>query len=468
MIARVHPSKLLAAFVLVSAALLSSSQLALAQARAQQGPKLVGTGAVGQSDQGYSVALSADGSTAIVGGLGDNSGIGAAWVFTRSGSVWSQQGTKLVASDAVGNAEQGISVALSADGNTAIVGGYFDNSGIGAAWIYTRSGGVWTQQGPKLVGTGAVGNALQGYSVALSADGNTALVGGYTDDSYNGAAWVFTQSGGVWSQQGTKLVGTGAVGNAYQGFSVALSADGNTAILGGWLDNSQAGAAWVFTQSGGVWTQQGDKLVGTGAVGTALQGYSVALSADGSTAILGGISDTGNIGATWVFTQSGGVWTQQGNKLVGTGAVGSAQQGISVALSADGNTAILGGYSDNSGLGAAWVFTRSGGIWTQQGRKLVGTGAVGTPNQGKSVALSADGNTAIEGGLSDTASTGAAWVFVRYPAATHDFNFDGYSDVLWRDTSGNVAIWEMQGTSILNLATSFVSILPTTWSIVER
>ena len=68
------------------------------------------------------------------------------------------------------------------------------------------------------------------------------------------------------------------------------------------------------------------------------------------------------------------MWTQQGNKLVGTGAVGQAVQG-SVSLSADGNTAIMGGSGDNSNAGAAWVFTRSGSVWTQRGTKLVGTGA---------------------------------------------------------------------------------------------
>ena len=152
------------------------------------------------------------------------------------------------------NAGQGYSVALSADGNTAIVGGLGDNSNTGAAWVFTRSGGVWTQQGNKLVGTGAVGIARQGHSVALSADGNTAIVGGPYDNSYTGAAWVFTRSGTVWSQQGIKLVGTGAVGSAEQGFSVALSADGNTAIVGGIADNRITGAAWVHSRSGGVWT----------------------------------------------------------------------------------------------------------------------------------------------------------------------------------------------------------------------
>ena len=80
--------------------------------------------------------------------------------------------------------------------------------------------------------------------------------------------------------------------------------------------------------------------------------------------------------------RSGGVWTQQDNKLVGTDAKGSARQGHSVALSADGHTAIVGGPADNANAGAAWAYNHSGGFWTQQGGKLVGTGAVGSATQG--------------------------------------------------------------------------------------
>jgi hypothetical protein len=305
MTARVWPISTVRAstLVLIFAALLFSSQLALAQFT-QQGPKLVGTGAVGTTVyQGQSVAVSADGNTAIVGGFGDNSNVGAAWVYTRSNGVWTQQSSKLVGTDAVGPAYQGWSVALSADGNTAIVGGWSDNSfvagfGIGAAWVYTRSNGVWTQQGSKLVGTGYVGPASQGYSVSLSADGNTAIVGGPNDNADAGAAWVFTRSNGVWTQQGAKLVGTPPmVQNIFQGFSVALSGDGNTAIV----DGPGAAGAWVYTRSNGVWTQQGSELVGSGAVGNAGSQGAVALSADGNTAIVGGT------GAAWVFTRSGGV-----------------------------------------------------------------------------------------------------------------------------------------------------------------
>jgi hypothetical protein len=394
--------------VLVFAAFVCAARPASAQFT-QQGPKLVGGGAVGPALQGDSVALSGDGNITIVGGPFDNSHAGAAWIFSQSGGVWTQQDSKLVGAGAVGPALQGTSVALSADGSTAIVGGPNNNSSTGAAWVFGLGGNVELP-----LGSGAVGAAFQGASVALSADGNTAIVGGPDDNSDAGAVWVFTQSGGVWTQQGSKLFGGSEVGAAEQGYSVALSADGNTSIVGGPFDNSNAGAAWVFTRSGGVWTPGGTKLpLGTGAVGAAEQGVRVALSADGNTAIVGGPFDNSDAGAAWVFTRSGGVWTQQGAKLFGSGAAGSTvYQGASVALSADGNTAIVGGDGDNSFAGAAWVFTRSGGgVWTQQGPKLFGSGAVGAANQGNSVALSADGTTAIVGGDTDNSHAGAAWVF---------------------------------------------------------
>lgn len=383
----------------------------------QQGGKLVGTGFVGaQPQQGEVVALSADGNTAIVGASFDNNFNGAAWVWTRSGGVWTQQGGKLSGSGAVGTqTQQAKAVALSADGNTAIIGGYNDNSGQGAVWVFTRSGGVWTQQGAKLVGSGAVGNARQGISVSLSADGNTAIVGGQADNSNQGAVWVWTRSGSVWSQQGTKLVGSGAAGAARQGWRVSLSADGNTALAGGNGDNVGVGAVWVWTRSGSAWTQQGGKLIGSGGVPPSNQGDAIALSADGNTAVIGGYPDDSNVGAVWIFTRTGGVWSQQGAKLIGSGAVGAAAQGIGVAISGDGNTVIVGGPNDNGNSGTFWVWLRGGGVWTQQGTKRSVTGAAGVPQLGFSAALSSDGTTAIVGGTSDNNGIGAAWVFYSPP-----------------------------------------------------
>src|SRR5260221_1087252 len=126
----------------------------------------------------------------------------------------------------------------------AIGCGGFDKSKAGGAWGFTRKGGVWTQQGKKLVGTDAVGRARQGISVALSADGNTAILGGPGDNPWDrsapfglgatGAAWVFTRSGGGWAQP-NNLVSTGAVGGL--GTAVALSADGNIAVVGGFAED---------------------------------------------------------------------------------------------------------------------------------------------------------------------------------------------------------------------------------------
>ena len=115
--------------------------------------------------------------------------------------------------------------------------GLDDNAGTGAAWVYTRSGGVWTQQGSKLVGTGAVGSRQTRRLRRAVRRRQHRHRGRASRQPGTGAAWVYTRSGGVWTQQGSKLVGTGAVGHAGQGFSVALSADGNTAIVGGAGDN---------------------------------------------------------------------------------------------------------------------------------------------------------------------------------------------------------------------------------------
>ncbi len=379
---------------------------------AQQANKLTGTGGIGTSYEGTSVAISADGNTAIAGGYEDNTATGAAWIYSRTGNAWTQQG-KLVGTGGAGPMQQGFSVAISADGNTAAVGGIGDNSGVGATWIYVRNGSTWSQQSSKIVGTGNVGISNQGRSVALSADGNTLAVGGMADNNYMGAVWVFTRNGNNWTQQGSKLVGTGAVGPlSVQGSSVDLSADGNTLITGGSQDNNDEGAAWIFTRSGNVWTQQGNKIKGNDNTGAARQGVSVAISADGNTAIMGGWLDDSQVGAAWIFTRSGTTWTQQGSKLVPSTNETTPQHGASVGISADGNTVIIGNPYDNLPSGSASVFTRTGTVWTQHGSNLVGTGNQGQAQQGLAVSLSADGSTAIVGGFSDNGSQGASWIFV--------------------------------------------------------
>jgi hypothetical protein len=340
----------------------------------QQGSKFFGEGATGNAFQGSTVAISADGSTAIEGGFQDNNGTGAVWVFTNSNGIWTQQGQKLVGLECNQYSQFGISIGISADGNTAVLGSP-EKGGVGSAYIFIRSNGVWTQQGSKLIGSNSSHSSV-GRSVAISADGNTVVLGGPTDDGYVGAVWVFTRSNGVWTQQGAKLVGSGGIGNTSQGSSVSVSADGNTIVEGGPSDamsqGTGQGAVWVFTRKNGVWSQQGPKLLCSDAV-YASQGSSVAISADGNTFVESGPSNNGSEGGIWIFTRTDGVWTPQGGWLCGFGDIGTTSgaiwapvlQGSSVAISSDGNTVVEGGYGDNKNMGAVWVFTRKDGVWLQ-------------------------------------------------------------------------------------------------------
>ena len=382
----------------------------LAGVNSHQIPKLTGAGAFG-----FEVALSSDANTALIGAPFDGGGTGAAWVYTRSGSTWTQ-GPKLTAEDEAGAALFGFSVALSADGNTALVGGPGDGDGAGAAWVFIRAGGTWFQQGGKLSGGGAAGGAAFGFSVALSGDGSAALVGGTDDNGGAGAAWVFTRSAGAWAQQGGKLAGSGQSGDASFGFSVALSADSSTALIAGPADNGFVGSAWVFTRSGGDWVQQGGKLTGGGESGQGFFGTSVALSANGDTTLIGGSDDNGSVGAAWVFTRAGAAWSQQGAKLTSLFAE-QGSFGYDVALSADGNTALVGAPEGSSGFGKAWMFTRAGVIWTRRDNNLFGIGSSGPTFFGGSVALSGDGTMAAIGGQDDNGGAGAVWMFTGPPAA---------------------------------------------------
>lgn len=356
---------------------------------------------------GRSVAVSADGDTALVGGPTAGRDVGTAWVFTRSGSTWTEQ-AELFGQE--GDGKFGRSVALSADGNTALIGDPGAGEGVGAAWVYTRSGSSWSRTEQLLPAAGEeVGDAQFGDRVALSGDGDIALIGAQDDNGGVGAAWVFARSGGGWAQQ-AKLEGSGS-GDSRFGRGLALSGDGSTAIVGG-LAEEAIGTAWVYTNSGGTWPLQA-KLQVQQATERGDFGGSVALSADGDTALIGGLQDATNAGSAWAFTRSpGGEWSQQGPKLTGSEEVGeSSGFGGSVALSAEGNLALIGGHGDDEGRGAAWVFALSGSTWTQQGPKLTGGGEVGDGEFGDSVALAAGGTTALIGALADNRDAGATWVF---------------------------------------------------------
>lgn len=420
-----RPDRLLL-LLIVFASLLTASPLSFAQF-AQQGAKLVATNTSGKILQGSSVALSADGNIAVVGAPQVNAGIGAGYIYKRgSGGGWieSQQivgdGAIIGITGRLGSSGMGNAVGISADGKTIVLAGSTENDATGAVWVFRENRpGYWDDELRKMVGTGAVGRAQQGSSVAISADGNTILVGGPGDDNNRGAAWVYVRSGDTWVQQGDKLVAAGRsqpapVRGAEFGRGVALSADGNTALVGGPYDGAggSTGAVWVFIRQAGRWKQQGDKLVAADGLNED-QGAAVALSGDGNTALVG--TYTGGAdpnGGAWAWVRRGVSWSQQGAKLVGTGAQRFAWQGNAVALSGDGNTAIIGG-PGGSEHGGSWIFTRLQDKWTQLGERLIGSDGSSPDAQGSSVALSRDASTALIGGVSDNNQLGAAWVFTQ-------------------------------------------------------
>jgi hypothetical protein len=268
--------------------------------------------------------------------------------------------------------------------------------------------------------TGSATGSSIGYAIAISADGLTAAVGGYADDTNVGAVWVFTRTdaSSTWTLQQAKLVGTVFRGPAMQGYSVALSADGNTLAVGCKADNSNAGSVIIWIRSShGVWTQQGSALVGSGNTGAAQQGTSVALSADGNTLAVGGPKNRSNEGAVWIWTRSGSTWTAYGsNPIIGSNHTGPAEMGTSVALSADGKTLAFGGPHNNHAVGAVWVWLNTAGTWAAQQSTILGTGNTGAAHVGNSIALSADGNTLAFGGYQDNSVAGAVWIYARSAA----------------------------------------------------
>ena len=355
---------------------------------------------------GSSVALSADGSTAIIGAPGNGEAAldaGQARIYTwDSTDGWEQQ---LKINGAAARDALGRSVALSDDGRTAIVGA--PGIGSGQALIYTLDSiDGWKLQ--RTIDVGAAGAAF-GYSVALSADGLTAIIGDPYAVSTAGQARIYTwNSTDGWAQRGEDIDGDSF--DDESGFSVALSADGLTAIIGAPVAQSDngddLGHARIYTWNAGAdggtgaWERLGEDIYG-GADGDRF-GSSVALSADGRTAIIGALYDIDTAADSgyaqiYTFTDVDG-WGQPVADIEGDPQ--EDQFGSSVALSADGRTAIIGARdnsNDNvSNLGQARIYTwDSTDGWDQLGEDIYGEAR--NDYSGYSVALSADGLTAIIG-----------------------------------------------------------------------
>ena len=448
----------------------------------------------GENDQfGFSVAISGDtmvvgawkeasNSTGVNGSQNNNSApdAGAAYVFVRNGSNWSQQ-AYLKASNTDPGDCFGYSVAVS--GDTVVVGAPGESSSAsgvngnqnnntanssGAAYIFVRSGTTWSQQAYlKASNTGAgdgfgAGVAISGDTVVVGAleDSNAAGVNGNQNDNSaadSGAAYVFVRNGTTWTQQAyLKASNTGA-GDAFGAghslynapFSGAVAVSGNTIVVGAYgeasnatgingdqSDNSapSAGAAYVFVRSGATWTQQAYlKASNANAVNffgcsVAISGNTIAVSAGGesssATGINGNQSDNSapHSGAVYVFVRNGTIWSQQAYlKASNTDSqffMGPGDFfGWSVALSGDviavgtpfessNATGLNGDQTNNLAYysGAAYVFLRSGSNWSQQAY-VKASNAQFVDGFGYSVAVS--GDTVVSGALGESsASTG--------------------------------------------------------------
>ncbi len=377
----------------------------------QEGQLVASDGAT--NDQfGYAVALSGD--LAVIGApqdkVGANALQGSAYVFSRSNNLgWTQQ-AHLIAADGAANDLLGTTVAIS--GQMVIVGAAYDQIGgsanQGSAYVFAVVNHAWTQQQKLLANDGAPDDYF-GSAVAL--DGDTAIVGAVGDDVgahvNQGSAYVYTRTGTTWTQQQKLTASNGAAQDQF-GDAVALS--GNSVVIGVQYNNASQGTAYVFTRAGVTWTQQ-QQLTASDGVASDLFGNAVAIS--GNTLIAGAYTAKvgANVqqGAAYVFTRSGTVWTQQ-QKLTASDGTPGARFGVGVAL--DLNTAVVGAshaaVNGNTAQGAAYVFTRAGTTWTQTQRLLADDGA---PSDIFGYSVGFSGTAAVVGALNHNSSQGVAYVF---------------------------------------------------------
>ncbi len=327
---------------------------------------------------------------------------------------------ELVASDGAANDQFGYSVAVS--GGTAIVGAPNHKVGSnvqqGAVYVFSQSGGTWTQQAELTALDGAAYD-LFGVSVALS--GNTVVVGaggktiGANPDQ--GAAYVFVQNGGTWTQQAELIASDGA---AYDWFGLSVSVDGSVALVGAYNKtiglNSGQGAAYVFDQNGESWTQQAEL---TASDGQSFDQFGASVAVSGTTGMVGSplhsVGEQLLMGVAYVFVQRGETWGQQAEL---TARDGAAYDFFGAAVALDGSTSVIGAYdktiASHYSQGAAYVFVQSGETWSQQGELTASDGAA---YDQFGVAVSVSGSSAVIGAnqhnVNSNLKQGAAYVFAQ-------------------------------------------------------
>jgi hypothetical protein len=379
---------------------LVTSAAAAAQTTWTQQQELTASDGIAGDSFGFN-SVSISGSTALIGASNKNSNKGAVYVFVRSGGVWSQQ-QELRAADAAAGDYFGYTVSIG--GDTAVIGAYGKGSAQGAVYAFVRSGGVWTQQQELTASDGVAGDEF-GYSVSVN--GDTMVIGALGRDANQGAAYVFVRTGGVWTQQQELTASDGVAGDQ---FGVSVSLSGDTTVVGAYGKNLYQGAAYVFVGSGGVWTPQQELTASDGA---SSNNFGYAVSVSGDTVVIGAWRNN-NEGAAYVFARSGGLWGPQQKLTAPNGAAGF-QFGLSVSVS--GNTAVIGArYGGQALLGAAYVYARSGGAWGQPQELTASDGVAG---DGFGLSVSVSGDTLVIGTPGKNNGHGAAYMFAQARLGTN-------------------------------------------------
>ena len=318
------------------------------------------TASDGAAADAFGGGVSVSGDTALVGAPGDDIFLesqGSAYVFKRTGTTWSQQ-EKLVATDGAALAGFGYSVRVS--GDTAIVGAPFHDvstsSRQGAAYVFVRTGTAWSQQA-KL--TASDGNSNDYLGLPVTVDGNTAVIGAHGADVganlFQGAAYVFVRNGTTWSQQ-AKLVASDGSASDICGWSASLS--GDTAVVGCYNDDVGRGSVYVFSRSGTTWSQQAKLVANDGAPG---DWFGVSVSISGATMVVGAhgadVAGKADQGAAYLFLREGSSWSQRAKLTASDGAAGA---GFGSVLTVAGNTLLVGLPNDDrdgdENQGSAYVF----------------------------------------------------------------------------------------------------------------
>jgi hypothetical protein len=358
--------------------------------------ELAGSGTVAWDWFGASVAVS--GSTIVVGAPAaplNASGVGRAFVFTKTATGW-RQSAKLESLDLVGPDWFGDSVAISS--RTIVVGApaiSVLSSGMGAAYVFTKTGSGW-HQSAELEAPDAVAGDGFGASVAVS--GDTIAVGAPSHASKAGAVYVFTSSGKGWKS--AELKGSNTVAKDDFGDAVAIS--GSTLVVGAFGHAAETGGAYVFTKGSGGWHQAAE-LSGSGSISG--DGFGVSVAIAGRIIAVGAGLAASAAGRVYLFAREAAGWRQSA-QLDNPDPVDKDDFGDSLGVS--GDTVVVGTFARASGAGRAYLFNGTATGWHETA-ELAGSGTAAGNEFGYSVAIS--GPTVVVGAEGQGSGAGRAYLF---------------------------------------------------------